>query len=156
MGGTRNPWNWSETPGGRRSRRKAGAPPLGTNRGRWVHSSSKWAGPSCGPDVRSWTTGDLSSPLAPADPQARGEGRRDGRGQMWWQSPHVAALQAPRLFFIVGVEAWEPPAQRGRHVPIPRKTRYRLAQQDRTRSIPRGVRPGETHAAVCGGKESRP
>ena len=34
MGGTRNPWNWSETPGGRRSRRKAGAPPLGTNRGR--------------------------------------------------------------------------------------------------------------------------
>lgn len=80
MGGTRNPWNWSETPGGRRSRRKAGAPPLGTNRGRWVHSSSKWAGPSCGPDVRSWTTGDLSSPLAAADPQARGEGRRDGRG----------------------------------------------------------------------------
>ena len=84
------------------------------------------------------------------------DGRRDGRGQMWWQSPHVAALQAPGLFFIVGVEAWEPPAQRGRHVPIPRKTRYRLAQQDRTRSIPRGVGPGETHAAVCGGKESRP
>lgn len=53
---------------------KAGAPPILTNRGRWSHSSLQWAGPSCRPDVGSWTAGDASAtqPL-----QARRQGKSE-------------------------------------------------------------------------------
>lgn len=138
---------------------KAGVPPLRTNRGRLVHSSSKWAGPSCRPDV---DTGDASSTLAPADPQAEGEGRGMAWGNGGGRIPHGAALPAPRLPRFVGVEAQGPPAQRGRRFLIPRKVRYGLAaalglaQQDRTGSAGRSVGPGATQATVRGGKESRP
>lgn len=160
-----NPWNWSDTPDRRRQLEiQAGKldPQLRTNRGRWVHSSSKWAGPSCRPDVGSWTTGDLSSTLATADRWARGEGRRDGRGQRWWQNTRRRCPAGSRTALHCGVEVREPLAQRGRRFPIPRKVRYRLsaalglAQHNRAGYTGRDIGPGETHAIVCGGKETWP
>ena len=81
---------------------KASAPPLLTNRGRWAHSSTQWAGASCRPDVGSWTAGDASSAPAPPGLQAGRERRRDAGARVMAEYATIAALQGPSLPSLVG------------------------------------------------------
>lgn len=92
----------------------------------------------------------------------------EGRGKKGWQGAKVVAeypTSLPRRLRTAlhcGVEMREPLAQRGRRFPIPRKVRYRLsaalglAQHNRAGSTGRDIGPGETHAIVCGRKETWP
>lgn len=76
------------------------------------------------------------------------------------ECPIAGALQAPRLPSLVG-QKWKLPAQRGRRFLILTKVQYGLAgalglaRKESVGPTGRGPGPGETHGAVCDGKEGR-
>lgn len=96
--------------------------------------------------------------LSPSPCRPTGE----GRGKRGWQGANVVA-ESPRrcpagsgTVLHCGGRSVGTSRPEGAPCSGSQKSAVPAGSAGQTRSIPRGVGPGETHAAVCGGKESRP